>query len=388
MIDYVMRMFSWKGCAGRKEFFGFWIMPLGIFFAVIFLYNFWGFITGKEVEPFREIFLVGALVLLTGSIHLFAAIRRLRHVGYPTWWASVFLAPGISWWAGFFTLVLEIILLFVPALSDKKEDSPSYLKTNLILGLGGFLIVGLIFGSGVIYRQVKIQQIKSQQKQEVELLRKHYSNGINTSTQIPADIMVPKEPQTASLARTKPMPMQLPAPKLNVIAQRVAWKKTSACDSVCQQVFSNSSACTQYLSADGQARLCIHTRYDTHYGKAYHQLLVNPQGLVTEHIVFNDVKRPILLGHLRENKLKELFYGFSADETYFFHLAKDGFVPDFTNINHLPTAQYADISISLTDRQTWVPVDFDEQGRSSRSTSERELTTPWSGLNVSSQFLP
>ena len=384
-----MRLFSWQGYAGRKEFFGFWIMPLGVCFGVFFLSHFLGMSDEQETQPFKEFFVLGAFALLAGIIHLFAAIRRLRHIGWPTWWASLFLAPGISKWAAFFTFVLELLLLFVPGLAGKKEDEPTYLKPNLILGVSGILVVAVILGGLIVNRQIKIHQIREQRKEEINLTRQHYSQGIRTPTQIPSDIIQPKEVSRGiPSVRTKPMPMQLPAPKVVVVADRIAWKRPADdCDNTCQKVFPQDNRCKQYLSADGKAHLCVHLWHKPGFPFEYHQILVDPNEQITEYVVFNYDKRPVLLGHFRDNQLKELFYGSSADETYFFHLAKEGFVPDFTNYNHLPTPQYADVSILLTSPQTWVPVDFDEQGRSSRSTSERELTTPWHGFNVSNQFL-
>ena len=389
MLNYLMRMFSWEGRAGRKEFFGFWLMPLGASMLLFLMYQVFGSAPSPDEESFHEIFIIAAFAWITAIIHTLAGMRRLRHIGWPTWLATLFLAPGFVQRIGFLIIILELLLVFMPPLSSKKADEPSYLKPNLIIGLSGFVIIAVIYGSALGYRQIKYQQRKAQRKQEYQDLKNiYYPHGIHTPTEIPADIIVPKELDGGTpVARTKPMPMTIPAPKLTVLAERVSWQNPTRCDAICQQAAVDSTTCKQHLSSDGQARLCIYTRLDRYHGKEYHQLLVNPQHLATEHIVFNDIKRPIFLGHFRDNKLKELFYGSSPDETYFFHLAKEGFVPYFTVSNHLPTLQYADISILLLSPHAWVPVAFDEQGRSSRSSAERDLSTPWDGLKVSNRYL-
>ena len=379
-MNYIKRMFSWNGLANRCEFLGFWLISWVIGGVLFFLFLFITDLQQIERTVSQEFVAVCVLGIPMLAIQVCAAARRLRHIGWPTWLAFLFVASGSAPMVGILVPLLELALALIPAIPDKPADKPSYFKQNLLV----FITVLCLAICPYLLLQAK------------HILARRAKTGtstpraaIHTSSKIPAEIMVPKNlEEPKPLARTKPMPMQLPAPKVHVVANRVEWQRPAQdCDSVCQQIFPENDRCKQYLSPDEKAHLCIHLWHKPGFPFEYHQILVDPQHQITEYIVFNNAKLPLWLGHFKNNQLTELFYGSSVTETYFFHLTKEGFVPDFTSSNHFPTAQHANVSIVLTDRQTWVPIDFDEQGHSSRSTSERELTTRWDGFNVPNQFV-
>ncbi len=383
MINYIKRMFSWGGYAGRREFLGFYVLPFGLFplFVILPLLLFtwldWSVGVGFKLW-------VVVVMLLIGVLSICAAARRLRHLGWPVGLTFLQLIPALN----ALVYVAEFILILMPSQKDVREETPAYLWCNLCIGIGGFLLPILLVAGMVLFAtQAPSSFIKLlPQKQREATQSSLAAKTVSVPREIPPEIMVPVEKAPVQLARTKPLPMTLPAPKWTVIADRVQWQGTVSCDETCTQTLPQAAQCREYVSADQLARLCVFLVNKPNQPFEYHQVLIAPSRHISEYITFNYQFVPELLGHFKDGQLKELFYNFSENKVFFFYLTREGFVPDFSNRNHLPTQEHANISIALLSPDTWAPADFQANGSYSEG-NPRKLSTPWTGFKVSDRWV-
>ncbi len=389
MIAYLKRMFSWNGYAGRREFLGFYLLPLGMFSLGVVLP---AFVLAWQDVPMGAGW-IWWIILVSVCISLMlvcAWARRLRHLEWPIWIAFFPLVPFVN----VLVYLGGLVLLLTRSDGKVREEKPTYLFVNLLVtGVGLLVPVGLLCSMLWLLQSKPDLFIKMLPKRQVQTVVQQPLAGpsvpVAREPLLPAaDTSQGLSAQTPALARTKPLPMQLPAPKATVLADKIEWKQPAlACDAMCQAVFEGSHLCLQYMSPDEQARLCVHLWNNPGQREQFYQVLVNPQGQISEYLVFDETKRPVRLGHFRNGNLKELLEYRSETAVYFFHLAKDGFEPDFTNPSHLPGAEFADVSMVLLSPQSWAPLDVDETGTLTQG-NERTLTTPWAGLTASTRFLP
>ena len=129
MLNFFSRLFSWEGLSSRKEFFGWlsflWAILLwGIVWGIIVHFNpILGF--SSDTWDIISICALFGYLLIAWVICLFASVRRLRHIGWPSWLVLIpLLVPPIQ-------IIWLILLLIIPG--NKRADSPTYFFPNLFL---------------------------------------------------------------------------------------------------------------------------------------------------------------------------------------------------------------------------------------------------------------
>ena len=150
-MDYIKRMFSWNGYAGRKEYAGFFLLTLGILsltiIVPILISGLFKLEIGNGYKTTAVIFSIISVV-----ISFFASARRIRHIGFSPWLAVpvavLSLLPSLSM-IGF---LLMALLCFVPSLKNPKlpADDKHFFSTNIAVFIAGF-VAPIVFMLGLSY---------------------------------------------------------------------------------------------------------------------------------------------------------------------------------------------------------------------------------------------
>lgn len=146
MGNYLQRMFSWKGYAGRAEYLGvtmLWIGILGIGWIFMLLGFFWEVGVAHQIL-LGFLFIIGFLFMLYLQICVLA--RRFRHLGWPAWLAFLIFLNWVPV-LNIVTTLLFILLFFIP--SKKHEaDEPNYCAFNCAFSILSVLLSMFGFSSG------------------------------------------------------------------------------------------------------------------------------------------------------------------------------------------------------------------------------------------------
>lgn len=187
-MNYIKRCFSWKGIAGRKEFIGYYVLPLGLVslgaVLPICIASWFNISLGTGFELWALF-----VVLLTIVISVCAWVRRLRHLDWPLWLVILLLIPGMNLLGYVFAIVLGVVNPSTPKLADQ----PSYLLPNLLIGIGGLLLpICLVFSMVflAIYYPYQLEKILPQ-KHKIWIENRRQNRAVSVREQ--ENVMVPQE---------------------------------------------------------------------------------------------------------------------------------------------------------------------------------------------------
>ena len=443
-MNYLKRMFSWKGEAGRLEFLGFQLLPFGLvgLFGILPIEISVWFGWDLPLLPKISGLLVGVWIVV---ISIFAMARRLRHLGWPVWISFLWLVPGIN----FFVCLLALVLIFVPSRPGKEAQRPPYFWPNFTISLIGILLpLFLIFGMVFLAKknpslfiklrpQNQIEDLKQEQKQKnadknENPLSAFQSVGSATGYSEDETADVAEDPlfkyatqpverylDTKDLSqqehatknpylmtspartRTNKIPgddremlySQIEAPNTSVLADQLKWDLTPRTCDVCN-AFSTpySTGCKQFNLPSQKATLCVIPLLTKDGTKQIHQIVVDKYNMPLEDVLF-ERNRPVALARYQRGVLRELFTQRSSDQLHFFRILKP-IATDWTDINGEPSPYYTDITIAIyPDENVWVPFySYDAQidgaqGSWTQDPNRHTFTTQFQGFNPSSRFV-
>lgn len=154
-MNYLQRMFSWNGQAGRLEFFGCQLLGIG----VIGLF----YILPVELLIALDVkskYITGCLailvVLLVLVLNFLSSVRRLRHLNWPVWLAFLFFIPGLN----ILSPVFVLCLLLIPGADLQEPDTPSYFCFNLWMTIISMLIPLILLFGGIFLAKYYPQTLR------------------------------------------------------------------------------------------------------------------------------------------------------------------------------------------------------------------------------------
>ena len=443
-MNYLKRMFSWKGEAGRLEFLGFQLLPFGLvgLFGILPIGISSWFEWNLPLLPKVSGFIIGVWIVV---ISVLAMARRLRHLGWPVWLAFLWLVPGIN----FFAFVFTLVLIFAPSRTGKEAQQPPYFWPNFTISLVGillplFLIFGLVFmakkNPSLLIKLMPQAKVEAYKQEKAQKAAAKNENPVN----VPESVGLAAgstEAQTADIAeepllkyamqpvetylkkkdlsqqehatknpylmtspartRTNKIPgddhdmlySQIEAPNTSVLADRLKWDMTPKTCGVCSAFATPyATGCTQFNMPSQKATLCIISLLSKEDTKQIHQIVVDKYNMPMEDVLFEQ-NRPVALARYQRGVLRELFTQRFSDQLHFFRILKP-IETDWTDPNGEPSPYYTDITIQIyPNENAWVPFyNYDArldgaQGSWTQDPNRHTFTTQFKDFNPSTRFV-
>lgn len=389
-MDYLKRLFSWNGEAGRKEMLGFTVfsclMPAGISICCIIFFSLLGLFGIKAELPNA---VMALFFLLGAACYICAAARRLRHIGWAPYWAFLTLLtvlPAVR----LIVVAGQVALLFIPPLKNPspRPNPLSYMGRNiavsvLTLAIPALLVMGLAMiakksprslanfpavKEAINQKSAKQKQTKEQSDTLPPVMQKLWARKQQAGQQSAHMLQANDTAQQAGQKAPS-----LPAPNAVSLTEQIAWNPVPR---------SCGQDCFQFISRNGQWTLNL-TKDD----KTFVQNLQGQQGLL-ETILYSTDGNGQWLIRRNGGKITQMLYRRDKGNVFFYKINPDSYQREAELINPMPTARQAELSfIIFPDGRYQLFRFYPDRNPPFIYYPLNTFSGPWNGFSVSRRFI-
>ena len=389
-MDYLKRLFSWNGEAGRKEMLGFtvfcYLMPAGISICGIVFFSLLG-LFGIHAELPKAVMVL--FFLLGAACYICAAARRLRHIGLAPYWSFLTLLAVVPF-VNLIVIAGQAALLFIPPLKNpNSQPRPlSYMGRNIMISILTLVVPALLLMVlAIIAKQsprslAHLPAVQERIKQEAVKQEKKKKKSTETSLPVLQKLWADKPqtgqsahrlPPAAAVQQPEPKVPSLPAPNTVSLTEQVAWNPLPrAC----------GKDCFQFISKDGQWMLNL-----TKDNKFFVQNLQGQQG-VLETILHSINGNDQWLIRRNGGKITQILYRQDKGIVFFHKIKPNSYQREAELLNPMPTAQQAELSLMiLPDGRYRLFRFYPEKNPPFVYYPFNTFSQPWNGFSASKWFI-